>query len=44
MTTSPDALAEPRYCENCRGVLEGEYCHQCGQHAHNPLKSFGHAV
>lgn len=31
-------------CENCGAALLGEYCHGCGQHAHNPLKSFKHAV
>ncbi len=31
-------------CLNCGSVLQGSYCHVCGQHAHNPLKSFRHAV
>lgn len=31
-------------CQNCHTALQGEYCHQCGQAAHNPLKSFAHAV
>lgn len=31
-------------CLNCGSVLQGNYCHVCGQHAHNPLKSFRHAV
>lgn len=31
-------------CANCHTPLQGEYCHHCGQHAHNPLKSFAHAV
>lgn len=31
-------------CLNCASVLQGNYCHVCGQHAHNPLKSFKHAV
>lgn len=31
-------------CANCGTALAGEYCHQCGQYAHNPLSSFRHAV
>lgn len=31
-------------CENCATELQGEYCHQCGQRAHNPLRSFWHSV
>ncbi|WDS37878.1 DUF3667 domain-containing protein [Pseudoxanthomonas sp.] len=31
-------------CENCATPLQGHYCHQCGQHAHNPLNSFVHAI
>lgn len=34
----------PTCCDNCHAPLHGNYCHQCGQHAHNPLKSFTHAV
>lgn len=25
-------------------ALAGDFCHHCGQSAHNPLRSFGHAV
>ena len=31
-------------CANCGTALAGEYCHHCGQYAHNPLTSFKHAV
>lgn len=31
-------------CQNCQTMLQGGYCHVCGQHAHNPLRSFRHAV
>nr|WP_246022879.1 DUF3667 domain-containing protein [Lysobacter terrigena] len=31
-------------CENCGTVLQGHYCHACGQNSHNPLSSFSHAV
>ena len=31
-------------CENCDAALHGAYCHRCGQSAHNPLRSFGHAL
>ncbi len=31
-------------CENCRTALQGPFCHHCGQSAHNPVRSFGHAV
>lgn len=31
-------------CQNCETMLQGSYCHVCGQHAHNPLGSFRHAV
>lgn len=34
----------PAACENCETPLQGAYCHGCGQHAHNPLRSFGHAL
>jgi hypothetical protein len=34
----------PTGCENCGAVLQGHYCHVCGQRAHNPLRSFAHAV
>lgn len=38
---TPSALAR---CENCGTVLQGGFCHVCGQHAHNPLRSFAHAA
>lgn len=31
-------------CRNCGTVLQGPYCHVCGQHGHDPLRSVGHAV
>ena len=31
-------------CENCATALQGEFCHACGQSAHSPVRSFGHAV
>jgi hypothetical protein len=31
-------------CTNCETPLVGPHCHICGQHAHNPLRSFAHAV
>jgi hypothetical protein len=31
-------------CENCGAALQGEFCHACGQSAHNPLHSLRHAV
>ncbi len=34
----------PSRCDNCETPLVGNYCHVCGQHAHNPLRSFAHAV
>ncbi len=42
--TEPQAHAAPSACENCGSVLQGSYCHVCGQHAHSPLRNFGHAV
>lgn len=41
----PEPPAEGRgACANCGAALAGEYCHDCGQYAHNPLSSFRHAV
>lgn len=34
----------PDNCENCQTALQGPYCHACGQHGYNPLKSFKHAI
>ncbi|KAF1720115.1 DUF3667 domain-containing protein [Pseudoxanthomonas wuyuanensis] len=31
-------------CENCATPLQGDFCHRCGQTAHSPLRSFGHAI
>lgn len=42
--TDPGRHARPAACENCGSVLQGHYCHVCGQRAHNPLRSFAHAV
>lgn len=39
-----DHAAAVMTCENCGTVLQGAYCHVCGQHGHNPLHSFRHAV
>lgn len=44
MPASDAAHAAPAQCENCATALQGPYCHVCGQHGHNPLRSFGHAV
>lgn len=38
------AHAHPAACENCTTALQGAFCHQCGQSAHSPVRSFGHAV
>jgi hypothetical protein len=38
------ALPHPAACENCATSLQGDFCHQCGQSAHSPVRSFGHAV
>ncbi|WAC62757.1 DUF3667 domain-containing protein [Pseudoxanthomonas sp. SL93] len=43
MTPTADP-AHASACDNCHTVLQGGFCHQCGQNAHNPLRSFGHAV
>jgi len=39
-----DPAAHAARCENCAILLQGEYCHQCGQSAHNPLEHVGHAI
>lgn len=31
-------------CANCCEPLRGAFCHRCGQSAHDPVRSFGHAV
>lgn len=38
------APAHAPSCENCGAPLQGEYCHACGQAAHNPMRHFGHAI
>lgn len=43
MTPTADP-AHASACENCHAPLQGEFCHQCGQSSHNPLRSMGHAV
>lgn len=40
----PHHSASGSACQNCDTMLQGGYCHVCGQHAHNPLRSFRHAV
>ena len=42
--TMPHDGSHPDACENCDAALQGPYCHLCGQHGHNPLKSFRHAI
>ncbi len=47
MTARPTMSAThavPADCENCQTPLQGHYCHACGQSAHNPVRSFAHAV
>ncbi|MGQ4660461.1 DUF3667 domain-containing protein [Lysobacter sp. F6437] len=39
-----DAHADPTRCENCDAALQGEFCHQCGQSVHNPIRHAAHAV
>ncbi|MGH8072824.1 MAG: DUF3667 domain-containing protein, partial [Lysobacter sp.] len=39
-----DAHANPTRCENCDTTLQGEFCHQCGQSVHNPIRHAAHAV
>jgi hypothetical protein len=34
----------PGHCENCHALLQGEFCHQCGQSIHNPVRHAGHAL
>lgn len=42
--TGDEPAAHGARCENCATVLQGDYCHQCGQSAHNPLEHVGHAI
>ncbi len=38
------AADTPTACENCGTALMGDYCHACGQGAHNPLRDMKHAL
>ncbi|MET0893836.1 MAG: DUF3667 domain-containing protein [Pseudoxanthomonas sp.] len=40
----PAALPAHALCENCSALLHGEFCHQCGQSIHNPVRHAGHAI
>lgn len=40
----PTADAMPPACENCGALLQGDYCHRCGQSTHSPVRHVGHAV
>jgi len=42
--SDPHAHAAPARCDNCGTALQGPWCHVCGQHGHNPLRSVAHAV
>src|SRR5690606_39244399 len=42
--TTPCPKAIRATAPTARPPLHGEYCHLCGQHAHNPVRSFAHAV
>lgn len=46
MTVSENATGHdaPARCENCHAPLHGEFCHQCGQSIHNPVRHAGHAL
>ena len=44
MPADPSADAAHAPCRNCGTVLQGPYCHVCGQHGHDPLRSVAHAV
>lgn len=46
MTVSENATGHdaPALCENCHTPLHGEFCHQCGQSVHNPIRHAGHAL
>jgi hypothetical protein len=37
-----DGVGKP--CANCGAVLEGPYCHACGQNADNHKRSIGHLI
>lgn len=38
------ATADITTCDNCGTALQGEFCHACGQSAHNPLHDVKHAL
>lgn len=38
-----DRPADAR-CANCGTALQGPFCHVCGQHGHNPLRSLRHGL
>ncbi|MFC5570307.1 DUF3667 domain-containing protein [Lysobacter yangpyeongensis] len=42
--TDSDAQHAPANCENCGTLLQGHYCHECGQSVHSPTRHFGHAL
>lgn len=42
--SSSDAQHAPANCENCGTLLQGGFCHACGQSIHSPTRHFGHAV
>jgi hypothetical protein len=46
MTAAENATGHdaPVHCENCHAPLQGEFCHQCGQSVHNPVRHAGHAI
>lgn len=39
-----EAHHAPAICENCGTLLQGGFCHACGQSIHSPTRHFGHAV
>lgn len=42
MATSEEAAPSGRICANCSAVLQGRYCHACGQSADDHKRSIGH--
>jgi len=40
----PSDDAHPSACENCGTLLQGDFCHACGQSTHSPVRHVGHAV
>ena len=43
-TTGNASHAPLTHCENCATALQGDFCHQCGQSVHNPIRHAGHAI